>query len=60
MKRRGLNYPRFFIRKYQKGSGLISSYEKIETENGDFLCYHTMEKEMCRNSGRSVCGKISE
>lgn len=22
----------------------IISYEKIETENGDFLCYHTMEK----------------
>lgn len=22
----------------------ITSYEKIETENGDFLCYHTMEK----------------
>lgn len=23
----------------------IISYEKIETENGVFLCYHTMEKE---------------
>lgn len=22
----------------------ITSYERIETENGDFLCYHTMEK----------------
>lgn len=22
----------------------IVSYEKIEAENGDFLCYHTMEK----------------
>lgn len=22
----------------------IKTYEKIETEAGDFLCYHTMEK----------------
>lgn len=22
----------------------IKTYEKIETENGDYLCYHTMEK----------------
>ncbi|MDO4322832.1 MAG: GNAT family N-acetyltransferase [Lachnospiraceae bacterium] len=30
---------------YLKRGYQIVSYEKIETENGDFLCYHTMEKE---------------
>lgn len=30
---------------YLKRGYRITSYEKIETENGDFLCYHTMEKE---------------
>ena len=34
---------------YLKRGYQITSYEKIETENGDFLCYHTMEKEICRN-----------
>lgn len=29
---------------YLKRGYQITSYEKIETENGDFLCYHTMEK----------------
>lgn len=29
---------------YLKRQYKIISYEKIETENGDFLCYHTMEK----------------
>lgn len=29
---------------YLKRGYQIASYEKIETENGDFLCYHTMEK----------------
>lgn len=29
----------YFKREYQ-----ITSYETIETENGDYLCYHTMEK----------------
>ena len=29
---------------YLKRGYQIISYEKIETENGDFLCYHTMEK----------------
>lgn len=29
---------------YLKRGYKILSYEKIETENGDFLCYHTMEK----------------
>lgn len=29
---------------YLKRGYKIISYEKIETENGDFLCYHTMEK----------------
>lgn len=35
---------------YLKRGYQITSYEKIETENGDFLCYHTMEKERGRNS----------
>jgi len=26
----------------------IKSYEKVETENGDYLCYHTMEKSLGR------------
>lgn len=30
---------------YLKRGYRIISYEKIETENGDFLCYHTMEKQ---------------
>lgn len=34
---------------YLKRGYQITSYEKIETKNGDFLCYHTMEKEICRN-----------
>ncbi len=34
---------------YLKRGYQIVSYEKIETENGDFLCYHTMEKERGRN-----------
>lgn len=50
------NYPKVHIdasfpaesmylrRRYQ-----IISYEKIQTENGDFLCYHIMEKERGRN-----------
>lgn len=29
---------------YLKRGYKIISYEKIETENGDFLCYHIMEK----------------
>lgn len=29
---------------YLKRGYSIVSYEKIETEGGDFLCYHTMEK----------------
>lgn len=29
---------------YLKRGYQITSYEKIETENGDFLCYHIMEK----------------
>ena len=29
---------------YLKRGYQIISYEKIATENGDFLCYHTMEK----------------
>ena len=30
---------------YLKRGYQIVSYEKMETENGDFLFYHTMEKE---------------
>ena len=30
---------------YLKRGYRIISYEKIETENGDFLCYHIMEKQ---------------
>lgn len=29
---------------YLKRNYQISSYKQIETENGDFLCYHVMEK----------------
>lgn len=29
---------------YLKRGYRIKTYEKIETENGDYLCYHTMEK----------------
>lgn len=29
---------------YLKRGYHIVSYEKIETDNGDFLCYHVMEK----------------
>lgn len=29
---------------YLKRGYRIKTYEKIETESGDFLCYHTMEK----------------
>ncbi len=29
---------------YLKRGYSFSSYERIETENGDFLCYHIMEK----------------
>lgn len=29
---------------YIKRGYRISTYEKIETRNGDYLCYHTMEK----------------
>ena len=50
------NYPKVHVdasfpaeSMYLKRGYQIVSYEKIETENGDFLCYHTMEKEKCRN-----------
>jgi len=33
---------------YLKRGYQITSYEKMETENGDFLCYHSMEKEIGR------------
>lgn len=46
------NYPKVHVdasfpaeNMYLKRGYQIVSYEKIETENGDFLCYHTMEKE---------------
>lgn len=45
------NYPKVHIdasfpaeSMYLRRGYQIISYEKIETENGDFLCYHTMEK----------------
>ncbi len=45
------NYPKVHVdasfpaeSMYLKQGYQIISYEKIETENGDFLCYHTMEK----------------
>lgn len=31
---------------YLKRGYQITSYQKIKAENGDFLCYHTMEKRM--------------
>ena len=37
---------------YLKRGYQIASYEKIEAENGDFLCYHTMEK---RDRQEFVC-----
>lgn len=41
---------------YLKKGYEIISYERIETENGDFLCYHTMEKEMCRSCDKyEIC-----
>lgn len=43
----------FILPEYQ-----ITSYEKIETENGDFLCYHTMEKEICRDFVDEIKTKI--
>lgn len=46
------NYPRVHVdasfpaeSMYLKRGYQIVSYEKIETESRDFLCYHTMEKE---------------
>lgn len=38
---------------YLKRGYQITSYEKIKTENGDFLCYHTMEKAM--DTGEEIC-----
>ena len=45
------NYPKIHVdasfpaeSMYLKRGYQIISYEKIATENGDFLCYHTMEK----------------
>lgn len=45
------NYPKVHVdasfpaeSMYLKRGYQITSYEKVETENGDFLCYHTMEK----------------
>lgn len=35
---------------YLKRGYRIKTYEKIETEGGDFLCYHTMEKTADTNS----------
>lgn len=32
---------------YLKRGYQIISYEKIQTKNGDFLCYHTMERKKC-------------
>lgn len=50
------NYPKVHVdasfpaeSMYLKRGYQIISYEKIETENGDCLCYHTMEKERGRN-----------
>lgn len=37
---------------YLKRGYQIVFYEKMEAENGDFLCYHTMEK---RNGKEVVC-----
>lgn len=53
------NYPKVHVAAsfpaesmYLKRGYQIVSYEKIEAENGDFLCYHTMEK---RNGKEVVC-----
>lgn len=50
------NYPKVHVdasfpaeSMYLKRGYQIILYEKIETENGDCLCYHTMEKERGRN-----------
>ena len=50
------NYPKVHVdasfpaeSMYLKRGYQIILYKKIETENGDFLCYHTMEKERGRN-----------
>lgn len=50
------NYPKVHIdasfpaeSMYLRRGYQIISYEKIQTENGDFLCYHIMEKERGRN-----------
>ncbi|MCI8464814.1 MAG: GNAT family N-acetyltransferase [Lachnospiraceae bacterium] len=50
------NYPKIHVdasfpaeSMYLKRGYQFLSYEKIKTENGDFLCYHTMEKERGRN-----------
>lgn len=32
---------------YLKRGYRIKTFEKLETENGDLLCYHTMEKTAC-------------
>ena len=32
---------------YLKRGYQIISYEKIQTKNGDFLCYHAMERKKC-------------
>ena len=50
------NYPKVHVdasfpaeSMYLKRGYQITSYEKIETDNRDCLCYHTMEKERRRN-----------
>lgn len=50
------NYPKVHVdasfpaeSMYLRRGYQIISYEKIQTENGDFLCYHIMEKERGRN-----------
>ncbi len=55
------NYPKVHVdasfpaeSMYLKRGYQIVSYEKIETENGDFLCYHTMEK---RDGKEAVCAE---
>lgn len=57
------NYPKVHVdasfpveSMYLKRGYQITSYKKIETENGDFLCYHTMEKERGRNSSALKTG----
>ena len=53
------NYPKVHVdasfpaeSMYLKRGYQIVSYEKIEAENGDFRCYHTMEK---RDGKEVVC-----